>query len=89
MIPDANVIENPENFQIELAAPGLERKDFTVETRDGVLNISVEKEQEKNEEGKNFKRREFSSVLLPARLPCQTRYCQTRLALNMRMAYSG
>lgn len=60
VIPDANVIENPENFQIELAAPGLERKDFTVETRNGVLNVSAEKEEEKKEEGKNFRRREFS-----------------------------
>lgn len=60
VIPEVNVIENPEDFRIELAAPGLERNDFRVEVQDGVLNISAEKEEEKKEEDKNFKRREFS-----------------------------
>jgi HSP20 family protein len=74
VIPDVNVIEDPENFRIELAAPGLERKDFKVEVKDGVLNISAEKEEEKKEEDKNFRRREFSfssfsrSFMLPDNL---------------------
>ena len=60
VIPDVNVIENHEDFRIELAAPGLERKDFKVEVQDGVLSVSAEKEEEKKEEDKNFRRREFS-----------------------------
>lgn len=60
VVPDANIIENPDNFQIELAAPGLEKKDFKVEMQNGSLSISAEKEEEKKEENKNFRRREFS-----------------------------
>ena len=59
-MPEANIIENDKDFKIELAAPGLEKKDFKVEVQDGVLSISAEKEQEKKEESKNFKRREFT-----------------------------
>jgi HSP20 family protein len=60
LLPDANIIENDEDYKIELAAPGLEKKDFIVEMQDGILNISAEKEEDKKEENKNFKRREFS-----------------------------
>lgn len=58
-IPNVNVIENKDNFEIELAAPGLESKDFKAEINNGVLNISAEKEQEFKEEIKNFRKREF------------------------------
>lgn len=60
LIPDANITENDKNFSIELAAPGLEKKDFKVEVQDGVLSISAEKKEEKSEEDKNYRRREFS-----------------------------
>ena len=60
LVPDANIIENEKDYKIDLAAPGLEKKDFKVEILDGVLSISAEKEEEKKEEGKNFRRREFS-----------------------------
>jgi HSP20 family protein len=60
VLPDANIIENEKDFRIELAAPGLERKDFKVQVEEGVLTISAEKEEEKKEENKNFRRREFS-----------------------------
>jgi HSP20 family protein len=60
VIPDANIIENDKDFKIELAAPGLERKDFKVEVENGVLTISAEKEEEKKEDRKNYRKREFS-----------------------------
>jgi HSP20 family protein len=59
-IPSANIVENSKDFKIELAAPGLERKDFKVEIQDGILSISAEKEEEIKEDKKNFRRREFS-----------------------------
>ena len=59
-IPNVNVIENTDNFEIELAAPGLQNKDFKAEVNNGVLNISAEKEEESTKEDKNFRRREFS-----------------------------
>ena len=60
VVPEANIIENGKEFKVELAAPGLEKKDFKVEVQDGVLSISAEKEEETKEEDKNFRRREFS-----------------------------
>ncbi len=60
VVPNANIVENDKDYRIELAAPGLERKDFKVEIENGVLSISAEKEEERVEEGANFKRREFS-----------------------------
>jgi HSP20 family protein len=60
VIPSANITESEKNYKVELAAPGLERNDFTLEVQDGVLNISAEREEEENEEGENYRRREFS-----------------------------
>jgi HSP20 family protein len=59
-LPAVNVTETPKEFKIEMAAPGLERKDFKVEMENGMLSISSEKEEEKKEEGKDWLRKEFS-----------------------------
>jgi len=69
--PSANVIENKDEFVIELAAPGMTKKDFQIDVENGNLCISSEKEEETKEEDDNFTRREFSynsfsrSFLLP------------------------
>ncbi|OFY87409.1 MAG: hypothetical protein A3F72_04195 [Bacteroidetes bacterium RIFCSPLOWO2_12_FULL_35_15] len=60
MIPSANIIESEKDFRIELAAPGLERKDFKVEVDNGILTITGEKEEEEKEEKGNYRRREYS-----------------------------
>ena len=61
VIPEANIIENEKDYTVELAAPGLDKKDFKIEVDNGVLIISAKKEEKKEEEEKaNFKRREFS-----------------------------
>ncbi len=58
--PDINLIENENDFIIELAAPGLESKDFKVEINDETLSVSVKNEEERKQENKNYKRKEFS-----------------------------
>jgi HSP20 family protein len=58
--PAANIVEYPESFQLELAAPGLSKDDFKIHLESSVLTISSEVENEKSEEGKNFTRKEFS-----------------------------
>lgn len=60
MVPGANISETDKAYSIELAVPGLEKKDFKVEVQDGVLSISAEREEEKSEEDKNYRRQEFS-----------------------------
>lgn len=51
-VPAVNVKENEDSFEIEVAAPGLSKKDFEVTVEDGVLNICAEKKEE-NVEGKS------------------------------------
>lgn len=42
--PDVNVVETTDNFRIEVAAPGLEKSDFTVNVDKDLLTISASKE---------------------------------------------
>ena len=48
-IPSVNINENEKEFSIEMAAPGLEKKDFKVEVEKGTLHIRSEKELVKTE----------------------------------------
>lgn len=59
-IPSVNVKESGKDFEIEVAAPGLTKKDFNITIENGVLTISSEKKEEKEEKEKDFTRREFS-----------------------------
>jgi HSP20 family protein len=61
-VPAVNVIENNDEFRIEVAAPGLDKNDFKVDLENNVLSISSEKEMKNEEEDKSgkFMRREFS-----------------------------
>ena len=60
-IPAVNIIETGENYAVEVAAPGMTKKDFKVELDGNLLTISSERSNH-NEEGENsrFTRREFS-----------------------------
>ena len=61
-MPAVNIRENDDNYQIELAAPGMNKKDFSIEIDQGVLIIRSEKEdtQEEKEEDKGYFRKEFN-----------------------------
>jgi HSP20 family protein len=59
-VPSVNIAENDTNYMIELAAPGLEKKDFKITMDNGMLMISAEKKEEKKEEKDNYVRKEFS-----------------------------
>ncbi|MBQ6299873.1 MAG: Hsp20/alpha crystallin family protein [Bacteroidales bacterium] len=62
--PAVNIKESDKEFQIEIAAPGMTREDFSVRIdNDEELVIALEKKnqkEEKNEKGTNYLRREFS-----------------------------
>lgn len=70
-IPTVNIIENTKDFKIEMAAPGMEKKDFHVSVEDGTLTIRSEKKEEIKEKKENYTRREFSynSFIRSFRLP--------------------
>lgn len=57
--PAANILENTDSFQLELAAPGMNKSDFKIHLENNVLTISSEMTDEKTEEGKNYTRKEF------------------------------
>ena len=59
-IPEVNVLENNDAFMIEIAAPGLEKKDFKIDLNNNVLTISSEKEAKQVDEKEKYIRREFS-----------------------------
>jgi HSP20 family protein len=59
-VPSVNVEETSKEFVLEMAAPGMTRKDFKVEVDNGTLCISSEKEEEKKEKEKDYTRHEFS-----------------------------
>lgn len=59
-IPEVNVMENADEFKIEVAAPGLEKNDFKIDLENNVLTISSEKEAKNSTEEEKFIRREFS-----------------------------
>ncbi|VAW17776.1 Small heat shock protein [hydrothermal vent metagenome] len=60
-LPSVNIKENPEGFEVEMAAPGLEKSDFKIELNNDVLTISSEKKvEDETKEGEQFTKREFS-----------------------------
>jgi len=59
-VPAVNVVETDTNFELELAVPGKSKDDFKIELDNSVLTISSENEEEKESEGKNYTRKEYS-----------------------------
>ena len=60
-IPSINVRETNDNFEVEVAAPGMNKKDFKVELDGSLLTITSERQGNHEEkEGERFTRREFS-----------------------------
>ncbi len=93
-LPAVNVKESDESFEIEVAAPGMNKEDFKVNLENNVLTISSEKKEEKKEEGKGrYTRREFSyqsfqrSFTIPENLvegnKISAKYCDGLLCISL------
>jgi HSP20 family protein len=60
-VPAVNIKETPEIFTVEVAAPGMNKKDFSIKIEGNVLTIRSEKTVEKEEQqGAKYTTREFS-----------------------------
>ena len=60
-LPSVNIRESKENFEVEVAAPGLEKGDFKLELNHDLLTISSEKKLEnETKDDQHFTCREFS-----------------------------
>ena len=57
--PAVNIKETDNSFDLELAAPGLDKKDFNIEVNEDVLTISFERKEKKEVNEETYRRREF------------------------------
>ena len=59
-IPAVNIKETADNYEVQVAAPGMTKDDFKVELDGNSLTISSEKSQQNEQkEGERFSRKEF------------------------------
>lgn len=60
-LPAVNIMEDDNSYQVEMAAPSLNKDDFKIELNNDVLTISSEKKTEnETKEGQRYARKEFS-----------------------------
>ncbi len=59
-MPAVNIREKENEYMIEVAAPGMKKEDFNIDMEEGMLTISSQKEEEKTDDKKDFKRREYN-----------------------------
>lgn len=60
-LPSANIKESADGYEVDMAAPGFEKKDLKIDLNNGVLTISSEKKVEnETKKGQEFTKREFS-----------------------------
>jgi HSP20 family protein len=59
-IPSVNIVENKDNYEVSLAAPGMKKDDFKIDIDVNTLTISAEKEEKKVENEERYTRKEFN-----------------------------
>ena len=93
LMPAMNIKEHETDFEIEFAAPGFSKEDFEVSIEDNVLHVKGEKKLEREENEKDFMRREFNysafnrSIKLPptANLEEEVKATYKKGILNLRI----
>ena len=59
-MPAVNIREDEKNYNLELAVPGIDKKDLKIDINEDVLTISSETKNETEENRDGYKRKEFS-----------------------------
>lgn len=59
-MPSVNIAEHDGNFEIEVAAPGLDKNDFELKVENDVLTVSVNKEKSEEVKEDKYTRKEFN-----------------------------
>jgi HSP20 family protein len=72
LYPKVDVVEDKDSYKISAEIPGLDKKDLTVEVKNGTLSISGEKVEKKEENGKyHYSERKYGSFRREFALPDQ------------------
>lgn len=58
-LPAVNVLDNAEEYVVEMAVPGLKKSDFDINLDNQLLSISAETKVENEDDHENYTRREF------------------------------
>ena len=58
--PATNIFETKEDYKLEIAAPGLNKKDFEIEITDSTIKVSSTVENSKKDEGVTYRKKEFT-----------------------------
>jgi len=59
-LPKVNIKEDDNGFEVEMAAPGMQKADFNIELDNNLLTISSEKKEDNKEDEGKYARREFA-----------------------------
>lgn len=59
-MPSVNIKETSNDFEVEVVAPGMDKKDFNITLKGNLLTISSSREHEDEKKEENYIRREFS-----------------------------
>lgn len=59
-VPSVNVRETDESFEVEMAAPGMEKKDFNISLEGNTLTITSQKQHQEDKDESGYNRKEFS-----------------------------
>ena len=59
-LPAVNIKDTPEHFVVEVAVPGMDKKDFKINLKENVLTISSERKKEEEKTEGSYTRREYS-----------------------------
>lgn len=59
-LPAVNIVDDKDEYRIEVAAPGLKKEDFKVSMDGNVLTVHSEKEMTNEEKNEKYARKEFS-----------------------------
>jgi len=59
-VPAVNISETDDHYQIEMAAPGMNKEDFDIKLDRNMLTISAEQQSQDVQKNKQYNKREFS-----------------------------
>lgn len=84
VIPSVNIADVDKAFEVNVALPGLEKKDVKIEIQNDCLVVSSEKQYEKEEKNKNWMRREYGYASFQRKFQLPESADQDRIQAEMK-----